>query len=65
MKRVISVLTYLGLLLGLEERDAEVLVQLLVGEVDEELLEVRRSVIKYASESVILLRIHVTLLYLV
>jgi hypothetical protein len=65
MKRVISVLTYLGLLLGLEERDAEVLVQLLVGEVDEELLEVRRSVIKYASESVILLLIHVTLLYLV
>jgi|TARA_B110001469_G_C9576169_1_gene285726 hypothetical protein len=65
MKRVISVLTYLGLLLGLEERDAEVLVQLLVGEVDEELLEVRRSVIKYASESVILLIIHVTLLYLV
>ena len=65
MKRVISVLTYLGLLLGLEERDAEVLVQLLVGEVDEELLEVRRSVVKYASESVILLLIHVTLLYLV
>ena len=65
MKRVISVLTYLGLLLGLEERDAEVLVQLLVGEVDEELLEGRRSVIKYASESVILLLIHVTLLYLV
>lgn len=65
MKRVISVLTYLGLLLGLEERDAEVLVQLLVGEVDEELLEGRRSVIKYASESVILLIIHVTLLYLV
>ena len=65
MKRVISVLTYLGLLLGLEERDAEVLVQLLVGEVDEELLEVRRSVIKYASESVILLITHVTLLYLV
>ena len=65
MKRVISVLTYLSLLLGLEERDAEVLVQLLVGEVDEELLEGRRSVIKYASESVILLLIHVTLLYLV
>jgi len=43
MKRVISVLTYLGLLLGLEERDAEVLVQLLVGEVDEELLEVIRN----------------------